>query len=177
VNPAQVVDDHRLACEGFGAAVRSAAGRWTAPSPCTEWDARGVLEHVIGFHDVLLLRPLEAKPSRPKDDPERRWALTVEAIFEALARPGVLDEQRLALLGVLSTDVVVHTWDLAKATGADVVLDERLCRIGLERASANKERLEASGMFGPPVAVAEDALVADRLVGALGRDPRWEPPG
>lgn len=176
MNPAELVCDYRLACDGFSSAVREVAGHWTAPSPCTEWDARGVLEHVIGFHDVLLLRPLEAKPTRPKDNPERRWAVTMEAIFEALERPNVLDEQRCSLLGVLSTEVVVHTWDLAKAVGAEVPLDERLCQIGLERALFNKESLETSGMFGAPVAVAEDAPVADRLLGAFGRDPRWEPP-
>src|ERR1700681_1802660 len=100
-----VIQDHRQACDGFTAAVGSAAGRWDAPSPCTEWDSRGVLEHVIGFHDVLLLRPLEAKPDRPKDDPDARWAVTVDALFSALSRPGVVDAQRGSLLSVLTTDV------------------------------------------------------------------------
>lgn len=172
-----VVADHRAACDAFGAVVARAGERWGAPSPCTEWDARGVLEHVIGFHDVLLLRPLDAKPARPKDDPERRWAVTVEALFDALGRPGVLDEERRSLLGVLTTDVLVHTWDLAKATGGEVTLDERLCQVGLERAVAHQGQFEASDMFGPPVAVAEDAPVQDRLLGFFGRDPHWSPPG
>jgi len=64
---------HLRVCARFGAAVAAANGRWDRPSPCSEWDARGVLEHVIGFHDVLLLRPLGAKPSRPRDRPEQRW--------------------------------------------------------------------------------------------------------
>lgn len=172
-----VVADHRAACGAFGAVVARAGERWGAPSPCTEWDARGVLEHVIGFHDVLLLRPLDAKPARPKDDPERRWAVTVEALFDALGRPGVLDKKRRSLLGVLTTDVLVHTWDLAKATGGEVTLDERLCQVGLERAVAHQGQFEASDMFGPPVAVAEDAPVQDRLLGFFGRDPHWSPPG
>jgi uncharacterized protein (TIGR03086 family) len=171
-----VSGDHRLACDDFTVVVQSVNGRWNAPSPCTEWDARGVLEHVIGFHDVLLLRPLQAKPERPKDDPETRWTLTVEALFAALARPGVLDAQRESLLGVLTTDVVVHTWDLSRAIGLDVTLDQRLCEIGLQRAQAHREQFEASDMFASPVPVPGGASVQDRLVGLFGRDPTWSSP-
>ena len=60
-----VTDRHRRACVGFGAVVDRVGERWDRPSPCPEWDARGVLEHVIGFHDVLLLVPLGAKPDPP----------------------------------------------------------------------------------------------------------------
>jgi uncharacterized protein (TIGR03086 family) len=172
-----VLADHRQACDGFTTVVHAAAGHWDAPSPCTEWDARGVLEHVIGFHDVLLLRPLEAKPTRPKDDPETRWATTVDALFKALDRPAVLDDKRRPLLGVLTTDVLVHTWDLAKAVGFDVTLDHRLCQVGLDRALMNKKQFEESDMFGPPVAVSDDASVQDRLLGFCGRDPYWSPAG
>jgi hypothetical protein len=89
-----VLKDHRAACDGFREAVRSSAGRWHAPSPCTEWDARAIIEHVIGFHVVLLLRPPDAKPKRPREDPEARWEATVDALFPALSHPGVLDAQR-----------------------------------------------------------------------------------
>ena len=171
-----IVEDHRRACDGFTQVVRSAGERWDAPSPCTEWDGRGVLEHVIGFQDALLLEPLEAKPTRPKDDPAQRWAVTVQALFAALSRPGALDEKREGLLGILSTDVLVHTWDLGKAIGTDVVLDPRLCEIGLERALANRKQFEESDMFGPPVAVPDGASVQDRLIGFFGRDPAWTSP-
>jgi uncharacterized protein (TIGR03086 family) len=171
-----VVAQHRQACEGFSRAVESAGGRWDAPSPCTGWDARGVLEHVIGFHDELLLKPLNAKPIRPKDDPAARWSLTVEALFSALASPEAMDATRESLLGVLSTDVLVHTWDLSRALGLEVSLDAELCRIGFDRAEANRDRLAASEMFGPPVDVAADASIQDRLLGIFGRDPAWRPP-
>src|SRR6201987_1971340 len=127
--------DHRRACDGFTVAVRAARGRWESSSPCSEWDARGVLEHVIGFHDVLLLRPLNAKPKRPPDDPEARWALTVDALFPALSGPGILTPEPESLRGYLSTEVLVHTWGLAKATGVDVTLTPRLCQIGFDRAT------------------------------------------
>jgi hypothetical protein len=48
-----------------------------------------VLEHVIGFHDVLLLRPLGLKPDRPRDEPCRRWELTVDQLRRAFERDGL----------------------------------------------------------------------------------------
>jgi uncharacterized protein (TIGR03086 family) len=172
----EVVAQHVRACDGFARAVAWADGHWDAPSPCTEWDARGVLEHVIGFHDVLLLRPLNAKPVRPKDDPAGRWAVTADALSSALAEPGVLDAKQVSLLGALATDVLVHTWDLSRAVGQEVALDAELCEIGLERALANAEQFAASANFGLPVPVAADATVQDRLLAFMGRDPAWTPP-
>jgi uncharacterized protein (TIGR03086 family) len=172
----EVVRDHLLVCAGFGDVVRGVTGTaWDAPSPCTEWNARGVVEHVIGFHDVLVLRPLEAKPARPKDDPRTRWELTVDALSLVLSRPEVLTAERESLLAYLTTEVLVHTWDLAKATGVEVTLDPRLCQVGLDRAMANSNQLGSSEMFSPPTSVPEDAAVQDRLVAVFGRDPGWLP--
>jgi uncharacterized protein (TIGR03086 family) len=170
------VDNHRRACAGFTDVVGAAAGTWEAPSPCAEWNARGVLEHVIGFHDVLVLRPLGAKPTRPKDDPAARWALTVEALFSALGSVEAVTPERVSLLEALTTEVLVHTWDIAKAVGFDVTLDEELCARGRIGALVNRDKLEASGIFGPPVSVPEHASAQDRLLGLLGRDPAWVAP-
>ena len=80
---------HLAVCRRFGDAVKSAEGKWDRPSPCDAWDARAILEHVIGFHDVLVLRPLGMKPDRPPENPRRRWELTQERIAEALHRDGL----------------------------------------------------------------------------------------
>ena len=168
------VEDHRQACAGLTEIARKVDGRWGSPSPCPEWDARGVLEHVIGFHDVLLLKPLDSKPNRPKDDPVERWRVTVDALFTVLAQPGVLDDNA-SLIGYLTTEVLVHTWDLASAIGVTVTLDPRLCRLGVDRALANGERMQ-SDMFAAPFAVAERAGIQDRLLAAFGRDPEWKSP-
>jgi uncharacterized protein (TIGR03086 family) len=181
------VANHARACDGLTRVVESVGDRWDHPSPCPEWDARGVVEHVIGFHDVLLLRPLGAKPERPADDMVGRWAVTDVSLRVALARPGVLDrrvdvpgmgERPVGpLLDALTTDVLVHSWDLARAIGEQVALDPDLCRDAYERALPNDERLRASGMFGPRVAVAADADVQTLLLAFLGRDPAWAPIG
>src|ERR1700735_2051126 len=123
---------HLAVCQRFGESVRAAKGKWERPSPCEAWDARGVLEHVIGFHDVLLLRPLGLKPDRPRDDPQRRWELTYdrlqEALQEALPRKDLSTQADAAkLIPALTRDVLVHTWDLARAVEADASLDPRWC--------------------------------------------------
>lgn len=155
--------------------------RWDRPSPCGEWDARGVLEHVIGFHDVLILVPLGVKPDRPRDDPMARWAVTAEAISAVTEEDVTFPEGAEAagytrLFPLLTTDVLVHTWDLAAAVGLEVVLDPDLCAVALEGVQRNAEKIAASGMFDPPVAVPPGSDVQSALVALLGRDPRWGRP-
>ena len=144
-----------------------------------------MVEHVIGFHDVLLLRPAGTKPARPKDDPARRWALTVPAILATVDRPAGDDPAAVGepdapdldrLLPVLTIDVLAHTWDLARAVGVDPQLDPELCQIAYQTVQSNDHRLRASGMFGTAVRVGEDADPPTRLIAFLGRDPTWRPP-
>lgn len=172
------VRDHLAACDRLTRAVEEAerSGRWDAPSPCTDWDARGVLEHVIGGHDHMFLRPLDAKPDRPKDDPVARWAVTFAAIEAALSAPGVLDDEQYArLVPIMTVDVLAHTWDLARAVGADDTLDADLCQAALETVAPNEAAIRGSEMFGDAVPVPADAPVQDRLLAFLGRDPGWRP--
>lgn len=170
---ADVAKRHLAVCRRFGEAVASAEGRWGARSPCDEWDARGVLEHVIGFHDVLLLRPLKLKPDRPRDDPQLRWQSTYDALAAAFesGRATRLDAYRL--MPSLTRDVLVHTWDLARAVGADDRLDPGWCQLSLAGLQADPQSLTASGMFNAPIAVSGEIDVQARLLARLGRDPGW----
>jgi uncharacterized protein (TIGR03086 family) len=166
---------HLAVCRRFGEAVRSAHGKWDRRSPCDHWDARGVLEHVIGFHDVLLLRPLGLKPNRPREEPQVRWQLTYDSLAQALApgRATQLDAHRL--VSNLTRDVLVHTWDLARAVGADDRLDPRWCELCCAGLPADPQALSASGMFKAPLAVSNESDVQARLLARLGRDPSWRP--
>jgi uncharacterized protein (TIGR03086 family) len=192
----EIADDlaerHLAVCQRFGESVRAANGKWDRRSPCEAWDARGVLEHVIGFHDVLLLRPLGLKPDRPRNDPEIRWELTyhqLEKAFEPVRRlfERVLDVPELqsnqarqldarALLPNLTRDVLVHTWDLARAVGADDRLDAQWCELFYAVLPTDPEALSVSGMFHAPVAVSDQTDVQSKLLARLGRNPSWQPP-
>jgi uncharacterized protein (TIGR03086 family) len=181
-----VVDRHQIACERFtGVADALRPEQWTAPTPCQEWDARALVEHVIGFHEFLLLRPLGVRANRPRDDAAARWRATAEALFTCLGADGTLDRpmelpggghsSARQMLGALTTDVLVHTWDLARAAGIEPRLDPTLCRAAYETATATVLRRN-DGMIGPEVTVAPGADVGTRLVAFYGRDPAWQPP-
>jgi uncharacterized protein (TIGR03086 family) len=169
------ITNHRRACNGFSAIVAQGEGRWTNASPCPEWDARGVVEHVIGFHDALLLGPTATAPERPMDDPIARWALTVAAMDSAMdaASSKDLEIDLDHLLPALTGEVLTHTWDLAKAIGVDPQLDAELSAVSYGIALANDEQVRASGLFDSAVPVPGDAAAATQLVAFFGRDPEW----
>ena len=186
-----VGERHLAVCRRFGESVRAAHGKWHRRSPCDAWDARGVLEHVIGFHDVLLLRPLGLKPDRPRDDPQIRWELTYAALERAFepdrrlfervvdipelqGNPAVRRDAR-AMMPNLTRDVLVHTWDLARAVGADDRLDAPWCAQFYAALPSDPQALSAAGMFDAPVAVGDQSDVQSKLLARLGRNPGWRP--
>ena len=73
----------------------------------------------------------------------------------------------------MTGDIVVHTWDLAKAAGVDATIDHEMAvrmvpaMIGDRRHARGQRPLQAGG------AVPDDASVEDKLVAATGRDPDW----
>jgi uncharacterized protein (TIGR03086 family) len=181
---------HLRCCARFSEAVTAVDDRWGEPTPSAGWDTRDVLEHVIGFHDALLLRPLELQPRRPEDDPEERWAVTVDALEVLYEQPGLFAMpievparedsppttiEAARLVPVLSQDVFVHAWDLARAVDGDDRLDPELCAEFLARLPTDVDALAATGMFAPPVAVPDGADPQTRLLARLGRDRHWSP--
>ena len=183
----ELVERHRRACAGFARVAHAVpAARWSAPSPCSEWTARDVVEHVIGFHDFLLLRPLGVRAHRPRDDAAARWDATASALFAALEPDGALDRVTelpgggestpRTMIAALTTDVLVHTWDLARAAGLPADLDEDLAADAYTAARAAGVGRD-SGMVGPEVEVDEHASAPDKLVAFYGRDPSWSRPG
>jgi uncharacterized protein (TIGR03086 family) len=165
----EVIERHRAACNGFGRVAHAVpAAAWTAPTPCPDWDARAVVEHAIGFHEVLLLRPAGVRAHRPREGAAARWDATNAAIFTALAADPAFDRN---LIGALTTDMLVHTWDLAVATGVDPALDAAACERALAHAYA--AGFARGDMIGPEFSVDATADSATRLVAFYGRDPAW----
>ncbi len=80
-----------------------------------------------------------------------------------------------AVAGVVALDeLVIHGWDLAKATGQPAGYDGP----ELEAVHGMVQHFRSSGiegLFGPPVLVPDDAPLLDRILGIAGRDPSWEP--
>lgn len=78
----------------------------------------------------------------------------------------------------LSFDLPQHGWDLAVATGQDATMDPDEVELlwgSLNGDPRNWDWQRANGWYGPPVPVPPDAPLQDRVLGLLGRDPRWAP--
>jgi uncharacterized protein (TIGR03086 family) len=163
-----------------------------AATPCTEWDVRDLLNHVIGtlwLSDALFTDRAPRHPMAPGglpgadlagDDPAAAYAdasaaaLTAARISDTLTRVHATplgDMPGPALAGFTTLDILVHGWDLAKATGQSASIDDALAAHALAFAQqAVTPEFRGSG-FGPAVPVAADAPVTARLVAFLGRQP------
>ena len=182
----QQLVDHEKARRGFTKVVESVdPEKWDAQSPCTEWDARGVVEHVIETQNDWILKPLGVQTER-QENVVARWKATDAALDKALSSDDALDRDVQGPMGdttvrsliqPLTSDLLMHSWDVGRAVGIDVELDPEVAAAALEMGEQAGEGLQASGMFGPPVPVADDATVADRMLGVFGRDPEWKAPG
>jgi uncharacterized protein (TIGR03086 family) len=168
-------------------------GRLDAPTPCTEWDVRMLLNHVIGtlwLAEALFGDRPPRHPMAPGglpgadlagDDPAAAYAeasaaaLAAASAGDALTRVHVTPLGEMpgpGLAGFTTLDILVHGWDLARATGQPADLDGRLAAQMLgfaEQALATPE--SRAGRIGPAVPVAADAPVTQRLVAFLGRHP------
>jgi uncharacterized protein (TIGR03086 family) len=182
----QLIERHRVACAGFSRVAELVRpDQWDAPTPCPDWDAAAVVEHVIGFHEFLVIRPLGVRAHRPRTGPAARWAATSTALFAALDVPGTVDRvtelpggghgSPRAMLAALTVDVLVHTWDLARAADLDPALDRELC-VRAGHAGRGDEARGGPDMFAAPVPVPSEADAATKLVAAYGRDPGWVSP-
>ncbi|MFC3985827.1 TIGR03086 family metal-binding protein [Streptosporangium jomthongense] len=176
------------ALDGFETVLAAVpSGRWDSPSPCEGWRAVDVAGHVIAGLSVVKARAvgqalLEADPDWREvagPDPVATWRavradMTAALEPEALARriPLALDlEVTLGQwLEQYPLELLVHTWDLARATGQDVVLDPCLTRQALETARLFAPQGREAGMLGPERAVADDADDQTRLLALFGRD-------
>jgi uncharacterized protein (TIGR03086 family) len=169
------------------------ADQLTSPTPCPSYDVRGVANHLVGVLEIFTAA-LHGEARTMDDlaadfvgtDPGEAFARAAAANLAAWARPGVLEETLPAAFGPIPGqiavhlnlgDVLVHGWDIARATGQDPALPAEGAELmlGFMRQMMQPEmRSEGpDATFGPEVDVPDDAPVADRLVGFAGRDPAW----
>ncbi|MCW2849944.1 MAG: hypothetical protein JWR90_3918 [Marmoricola sp.] len=180
--------DHRQTAGRFTDLVRSADPRsWDNPAPVDGWTARDVVGHLVEWFPGFLQGgagiTLPSGPS-PAVDPVGAWtsqADAVQALLDDPETPGkVLSNPHIgdvpldqAIANFYTADVFMHTWDLARATGQPIALDEGRCAEMLAGMQPIDELLRSSGQYGPKVDVPESAPAMDRLMGFIGRDPGW----
>ncbi len=174
---------YALAAAGFTSVLQGASpGSWTAPSPCEEWTAHDVAQHVIETHRRILTRLTGGDPTPPDsgDDLGAAWAVESAAVQAALDDEraatevqGMGGEQRFdELVGtLLVADTVLHTWDLARATGQDDHLDPELVTATHAFLAPNDDALRRPGGFGPKTEPPPGADAQTALLCFVGRQP------
>ena len=74
-------------------------------------------------------------------------------------------------LGIAFTDLLLHGWDLAKATGQDATMPDGLAEAAYKIVHVRLTNEERQGVFGPEVAISQGVSGQDRLLGYTGRNP------
>lgn len=100
-----------------------------------------------------------------------------EAAWTGMTLAGGLEMPAEVAGHVAINEVLVHGWDIAVATGHDYASAPDLVDAASEFVAPTvaQNPVGSPGLFGPPVAVPEDAMPLDKLIGLTGRDPRWHP--
>jgi uncharacterized protein (TIGR03086 family) len=178
--------------EQLGCALDAVAGligniradQWSAPTPCTDWTVRQVVNHLIGMNRVFAaLLANEPPPPRPSDDHVEddsvgAYRASAAALQAAFGQPGVLERTYHGPLGTAAGaerlqirlyDLLAHGWDLAQATEQPVVLPDDLAEQSLAFAQTQLTEQARPGRFGPARIIGGQAPAIERLVAFLGR--------
>ena len=192
MSPNTDLDTMRRACASTERVVdRVTPGDYGRATPCAEWDVRDLLNHLVSTLSLGQALLADAPPAAGLapgqlpdadlvgNDPATAYRLGVEGLLgaaggDALDRvhPTPLGDMPGAVLGGVTTlDILVHGWDLAKATGQPASLEPELAESVLAFAREAFAGMPREPRIGPEVPVPAGAPATDRLVAFLGRTP------
>jgi uncharacterized protein (TIGR03086 family) len=192
----EIADRYRAHADAFEDKVSAVRpDQWSNPSPCAKWSAQDVVDHIVSMHGYML-SPLGRRRGSEVSvaaDPLAAFRAARAAVEEVLGDPELAGTRCETPTGpmtvedqidqVVSDDLVLHGWDLARATDQDETMDpgdvERLWEATRSIPAEVMEQYRTPGAFGPgievygrEVKVADDAPLQHRLLGLIGRDPR-----
>ena len=163
--------------------------RWDSVTPCTDWDVRALVNHVVGedLWTEVLVRGATIEEvgdrfdgdllgSDPREAALDAAARAARAVAETLPGQGKVhlsygDEDIDEYVAQLAADHLVHGWDLAAATGGDRDLDPELVEAVAAWFAQREDMYRSAGAIGPHVEAAGDPR--SQLLAAFGRDARW----
>src|SRR5829696_1927717 len=187
--------DLSAAAATLGEMVRNISDdQLTRPTPCPDYSLGDLVDHVGGFAMAFTWAANKEAPpadaagpsgdgSRLTDDWRTRIPADLAKLADAWKQPDAWTGMTQAggvdlpgeIAGVVALDeLVIHGWDVAKATGQPVEYEGP----ELEAVHAMVQQFRAGGiegLFGPEVAVRDDAPLLERILGLAGRDPNWQP--
>jgi uncharacterized protein (TIGR03086 family) len=163
----ELADRYRRIAATFTARVREVPeGAWDSPAPPEGWVARDVVRHLVEWLPGFFFDRwgIDAPPAPSVDeDPVGAWEAVDRAIQAAFDDPEVAGRERETRTGVATfaqtfdmigtSDVFLHTWDLARAAGLDETLDPDEVHCMLVGMEPYDELLRQSGHYGPRVPV------------------------
>jgi uncharacterized protein (TIGR03086 family) len=170
----------------FGRAL-AAITNWSAPTPDAAWNVRQLVLHVVQEQQwVPQLLAGQTVPqakrhlARLGDDLRAEWrlySLAATVAWDAARTDAMvtLPYDTVTVTDYLreqTSDVAIHAWDLARATGADETLDAALVTAVWSIFEPQKDTLVASGLYAAQVELADDAPLQSRLLAITGRDDR-----
>jgi uncharacterized protein (TIGR03086 family) len=182
-----VVELHNRTIDGFVRVVNEVRpDQWSAPTPCSDWDVRALVNHVVG-EERWTVPLMEGKTIANVgdsldgdllgDDPVAAAFAAARAAQEAAGAPidkvhlSYGDEDAPEYLRQLAADHLIHGWDLAAAIGAEPPLEDELVDEVATWFAGQAELLRSMGAIAGPVEGFTDP--ADQLIGGFGRNPRW----
>ena len=156
------------------------------PTPCSEWTVRDLLAHVHQFATVFTCnaRKEQARPPEGLVDDWRETipgqldaligAWSVESAWRGRVSAGGVELAATDNAVVAAEELVVHGWDLARATGQDLRVDDaRIDLVDVFLGLFGEELSTGEGPFSPAVVVPETATRLERTLARTGRDPGW----
>jgi uncharacterized protein (TIGR03086 family) len=161
--------------------------QWTDPTPCTEWNVRQIANHIIGENlwavELLEGRTIAEVGNRLDGDlagadAAGAYAASVRSASLACTAPGAMEATCHLSFGDYSgsdyaaqlfMDMLIHGWDIAKATGQDTRLDPEMVEACLPIAEQLTGQFRSAGVFGDNLPVNSDADRQTRLLALVGR--------
>jgi uncharacterized protein (TIGR03086 family) len=164
------------------------------PTPCEKLSLKDLVAHVGGlalaftaaarkdFGELTDTPPAEGAPldedwrtSYPARLADLARAWREASAWEGMSRAGGVDFPGEVGGLIALTEVVIHGWDVAAATGQHYDVDAATAAGVLPHVTAIAAEGPTEGLFGPAVAVSDDAPTLDRIVALSGRDPASRP--
>jgi uncharacterized protein (TIGR03086 family) len=164
----------------FDARVQAApAGSWGNAAPCDGWTATDVVDHVAGSANRMAASLTGGEPAAfDKADVVNSWngardrllaAVNTSDLSQTVNGPFGPQPAEQVLGRLTCTDVLVHTWDLARAVGGDETLDADAVAGAYSGLKPMDAMIRMPGVFGPKIEAAEGDDTQTEFLKFLGR--------
>jgi uncharacterized protein (TIGR03086 family) len=176
----EVIDRLSHLVAGFDARVQAApADAWGNAAPCDGWTATDVVSHVCGSANGMAANLSGGEPATfDSADPVGSWNASRDRILAAVSSADLSQtvqgpmgpmpaEQIIGRL--MSMDILVHTWDLARAVGGDEQLDQDAVASSYSGIKPMDAMIRMPGIFGPKIEPAVGADLQTEFLNFLGR--------